>query len=110
MKNYIKKIKERKFLAISIILHVAIIIALLIILPLWKINKKEPVKIQEVELFNPQPQQPDIEKPATEQATQPQKQQTEQQPKKPKRKPPAPLKSSLKTNVIKKWDTIEKKN
>ncbi len=109
--------KNRKALYISIAFHVAIIIALLIILPFWKHKQRDPVKIQEVELFTPPPteqkqteEQTEQKEPIVEQKeTEPEVVKPVEKPK-PKRPAPEPLQSDLKNKIIKQWDTIEKKN
>ncbi|MEW6534048.1 MAG: hypothetical protein AB1454_00335 [Candidatus Auribacterota bacterium] len=108
--------KQRKFLVISISCHIIIITAVVIMLPLWKQKKSEPIKIQEVELFTPQPQEQ--EKPADKKEPQTQEKAAEKEPEpeKPlveqkviKRPPPEPLNSNLENNILKQWDDLEKK-
>lgn len=113
LKNFIK---ERKFLAISIALHITIISSLVIVLPLLKFKGRETVKIQEVELFKPEagpvgPAGPVV--PPGEQikdTTKPEMPPQPVAPPKPKKPALKPLESNLRSNIMKKWDTIEKKN
>ena len=117
LKNYKDIFIKRKGLVISIAFHLIVIAALLIFLTLVKTEKKKPEVIQEIELFTPpEPEtQKEVQQPQTEPEIEEKKVEVEpvQEPKeevKPKRPAPEPFKTKLKTNVIKQWDDIEKKN
>lgn len=117
LKSFLSQLKQRKFLVISISFHIIVITAVIIMLPLWKEKKSEPIKIQEIEIFTPQPPQPEEplkkeapseeEKKVEEKETEPEKPLIEQ--KTIKRPPPPPLKSNLENNILKQWDDLEKK-
>lgn len=119
MSDFLTFIKERKFLVISIIFHVVIIVAILIMLPLWKKKEKKTVKIQEIELFAPpQPQLKSEPKPeSVQQKETPPVPEAQEKPleeeiveKKTIRKPPPePLKSNLEKNILNQFDSLEKK-
>jgi len=101
---------KRKFIFVSALIHAFLIGSMLIISGTLFHREKEPVKIHEVELFNPAPPAPEPEAP-------PQVQEKPivmpEKPKdvpKPKVKPPEPLESDLKNKIMKEWNSVEKKN
>ncbi|MCD6460853.1 hypothetical protein J7L67_09340 [bacterium] len=109
-------LKRRKALVISIMFHVMIIVCVIIFISVFKGKKKKLEPIQEIELFTPPEQnvkqleeQPNSE-PIKKEETKDEPVAEHKKQMKRKRPAPEPFKTKLKDNVIKQWDTIEKKN
>lgn len=95
--------KQRKFLFISLVFHIVVICGAIISIHFWRMAPKKNIEIKEVELFTPEPEQASPKDNIAQPAEIPAKKPTPTP-------PPEPLRSDLKENIIKKWDTIEKKN
>jgi len=101
---------KRKYFFVSAGIHVMVIGSMIMISGVLFKRHQEPVKIHEVELFNPAPPAPEPEappQPKEEPIVMPEK---PKEVPKPKVKPPEPLESDLKNKIMKEWNSVEKKN